>query len=101
MGYADPRDPPPPRRLVGLDTSPGLRAAVARGPPRIQCAHRATQRPGPVSARLPAPERPVAPVQDLAVAPILLLRVRMSESPAAFPYVTHLNVLFDPLERID
>jgi len=25
----------------------------------------------------------------------------MSESPAAFPYVTHLNVLFDPLERID
>jgi mannose-6-phosphate isomerase-like protein (cupin superfamily) len=24
----------------------------------------------------------------------------MSE-PAAFPYVTHLNVLFDPLERID
>jgi cupin domain len=25
----------------------------------------------------------------------------MSESPAAFPYVTHLNVLFGPLERID
>ena len=25
----------------------------------------------------------------------------MSESPAAFPYVTHLNVLFDPLQRID
>ena len=25
----------------------------------------------------------------------------MSESPGAFPYVTHLNVLFDPLERID
>ena len=25
----------------------------------------------------------------------------MSESPAAFPYATHLNVLFDPLERID
>ncbi|MFL5496066.1 MAG: cupin domain-containing protein [Gemmatimonadales bacterium] len=25
----------------------------------------------------------------------------MSESPSAFPYVTHLNVLFEPLERID
>ena len=25
----------------------------------------------------------------------------MSESAGAFPYVTHLNVLFDPLERID
>jgi mannose-6-phosphate isomerase-like protein (cupin superfamily) len=25
----------------------------------------------------------------------------MSEPPAAFPYVTRLNVLFDPLERID